>query len=223
MWWSNSSRGFVLCSIMAISAVSISGCGESSDAEQPRQSVREVNSIPTPNSFARLESPKNSSAKEVAATPLPPGWEFQPKKCAPVSVEVSQGDLDAVETVLFRSTTTFVTLVAYDAGTDRGFELPAECKATAIAGPGGAGGFSVPTPVSEISGANAVRGTHSILRDSLDSPTYDQYVFQAQVRGSLRVIVVVAPLLNGEPRVRHVDPEVGITVLRDAVQKLVTS
>ncbi|GAA4757105.1 hypothetical protein GCM10023217_31530 [Gordonia alkaliphila] len=135
-------------------------------------------------------------------------------------MEVSESDLAEVEVVLFRSTSTFIAVVAFDAGTDEGFDLPDQCEATALAGPDGAGGFTVPWPMEEIPGADAVRGTHSILRDTLTDPTFNQFVFLAQVRGTLRVMVVVAPEMNAQPRARSVAPEPGLAALRSAVEKL---
>lgn len=222
MWSNNLSRAIAVCVIAAVSTVTIAGCG-SADESKESKSVAAVSGIATPEGFGRAEVPQNRLAKKVAANPIPPGWKFEPKKCAPQSVDVSQDEVDSIETVVFRSTSTVITVVAHDARTDQGFAPSDECTTTAFSGPDGAGGFSVPLPVKDVSGADSVRGSHAILRDRVGSPTYDQYVFQAQVRGTIRVMVVVSPLLDRKPRARHVNPELGVGILRDAVQKLVAS
>lgn len=180
--------------------------------------INKVTELDPPKGFAKIVASSSAiSAATFAAQPLPPGFSVHPSECAPAATTVGAKDLNAIKTVMFRSTSTVVIALAFDAKTPEGFGPRERCRTVSISGPGGAGGFFVPADPPPVAGADAAWGTHALLNDGDGTGTYDQYLYFAKVKDNYRVMVTVAPNYRQEELPPHVDPQIGIGVLQQAV------
>lgn len=116
-----------------------------------------------------------------------------------------------------------MSMVGYDAGADTPFDV-GQCADTTITGPDGFEVMTVPTDKLDIPGADETRGSQSVVREKVDSQSYSQYTYVAQVAERYRVVVFLTPLLNERSeRVLPVAPAHARGLLRSAVAQLVPS
>lgn len=214
-----SRRSLALCAVGLGVAGVLVGCGPQ-DPPESRIDPQRVTNLTAPEGFTRIVPENLDVAVQYAQQPLPPGYAIHPEECAPKPITVSKSDLSVIKVVVFKSNSTVVTTAAYDAGTGGGFEISERCTTTTITGPNGAGGFTVPVKDATVQGADAARGTHSVLQNGDGSNAFDQYVYLAKVGSRYRVQVTIAPNTEQKVLQPHVDPSIATETLQRAVTEI---
>lgn len=189
-------RAAMITMLVGVLALGVSACDDDHPSSETKNvDVHKIEALSAPSGFEVVDrKPDLELAKQLAASPIPPGFQIHPPRCSPNSTAVTTEQLGTIATRLFQSATSRIAVVAYDAGPNAPFDVPKECEVFTMTGPDGAGAIFAPwTELPKFPGADAVRASHSVIRDQRRSNSYDSYLYTAKVRDHYRILVAISP------------------------------